>query len=241
MEEDSREARVTRRDVLKIGGAGLLAGVLLTLGGEAVVRFATQPQALRPENGEAQSAMVIPWLPDTVKRWREPIERYSKQYQIDPNLVAIIMTIESGGDPNADSGQALGLMQITPDRAHDIATKFLHKPRSTYDLHDPETAIEFGAANLRRLADEFGKSSQGPSWNQTGGLVAAWYYGGEGASITYKHGGLNAVTDQGTHNYIRYASTMWAERHDDKSFAYRYWFDQGNGQALVHNAEKYAK
>jgi soluble lytic murein transglycosylase-like protein len=235
------DIELTRRKALL--GAAVLFGAGLLVGGVGV-KSMEQPapaplSALRPEQGGAEAHLVTEWLPDTVKRWKSQIEKYSLDYEIDPNLTAIIMTIESGGDPNAQSGVATGLMQLTDARATDVAKSFLHQKVDTYDLKDPNTAIEFGVANLRHLIDEFGSSDQGPSWDKTVGLAAAGYYGGEGAAEQYRTKGLTGLTDQGTYNYVRYAVMMWRERHDDKSFTYYFWYNEGNGQALVHNAEKY--
>src|SRR6185437_8643165 len=105
----------------------------------------------------------------------------AKRYNIDANFIAIIMTMESGGYSKADSGEAQGLMQITPATAHDIATRYLKKPVSTYNLLDPQTSIEFGAAYLAELRGIYGEVDQGPSWMYTVELVAAAYNGGFGA------------------------------------------------------------
>jgi len=52
------------------------------------------------------------WKTD-VRRWQASITHYASQYQIDPNLIAAVMTMESGGNPNAVSRSgAIGLMQI---------------------------------------------------------------------------------------------------------------------------------
>ena len=233
--------KLNRRELLIATAGTILGGVVTGLAVDRLYEQADPLSPLRPENGDSESSLTIEWLPPTVKRWGPLIEKHSSDYDIDPNIVAIIMTIESGGDPLADSGVATGLMQFTDDRARDTAAKFLHAPTSTYDLKDPDTAIEFGVANIRHLIDEFGTSSQGPSWDETVRLIAAGYYGGEGAAITYRDKGLEGIHDQGTHNYIRFVSTMWKERHDDKSFTYRYWYEQSNGKALVNNAEKYKK
>ncbi len=233
---------ITRRQFMREAAAAV-AG--LGVGAVAAVAIEhgpwNNPAPLRPENGNAENQLVIKWLPPTVTRWASTIEQYSQQYQIDPNVPAIIMTIESGGDPRANSGVAKGLMQITEARAQDIAAKFLQKPVETYDLYDPDTAIEFGVANIRKLIDEFGTSSQAPTWDKTVGLVAAGYFGGEGSAREYRDKGLDGVKGQGTYNYIRYVTTMWRERYDSKSFAYRYWHDQANGEALVSQAQKYKK
>lgn len=239
MERLPLKLELSRRKML-LGAAGIFATGIIAGGfGIAAVERIPQDSALKPENGDAQANLAIEWLPTTVSRWKPQIEKHSRQYDVDPNLVAIIMTIESGGDPNADSGIATGLMQITDKRATDIASKFLDEQRQEYNLKDPDTSIELGVANIRQLVKVFGSSDQGPSWDKTVGLVAAGYNGGEGAANDYFKEGLSGLKDQETYSYVRYATTMWRERHDDKSFAYRFWYDQANGQALVKNAEKY--
>lgn len=233
-----QKSRLTRREIA-IGFIALSLGGML--GAQIERPDASLP--LKPENGEAQSTINIEWLPATVKRWKSEIEKQSSEYGIDPNLPAIIMTIESGGDPNANSGQAIGLMQIAPGTAGDIAHKFVHTPVDKYDLKNPNTSIEFGVAYIAHLIHDFGDSNQGPSWDKTVGLVAAGYNGGEeGGAKPYRDSGLaGLIGNQQTHDYVRYVTTMWDERHDDKSFALRYWLDQGNGQALITNAKKYKK
>jgi hypothetical protein len=239
MEYLKTKVRLRRREVLI--GALVLFGAGAAAGGIGVSAFERQFQELplKPEHGDAESNLTVQWLPETVSRWKPQIEKYSRNYDIDPNLTAILMTLESGGDPNASSGVANGLMQITDLRAGDINSKYLHEKRDSYDLKDPETNIEFGVANIKALVNEFGGSEQGPSWDTTVALVAAGYNGGEGAANDYFKGGLQGLKYQETYTYVRYATTMWRERHDDKSFAYRSWYDQGNGQALVRNAETY--
>ncbi|MEP7204749.1 MAG: transglycosylase SLT domain-containing protein [Candidatus Saccharibacteria bacterium] len=243
MEMFPDKLRFSRRDVL-IGALALTVGVLIESPSHSFFDQTRNMSPLAPENGEAQSTLEIEWLPDTVKRWKTLIEKFSHQYDIDPDLTAIIMTVESGGDPNAQSKYATSLMQITPDRAKDIANNFMKPPRKSYDLKDPATAIEFGVLNIRHLTDKFGNPNQGPAWDKTVGLVAAGYNGGEGVAQQYLDGGLKGLEDnKESHAYVRYVTRMWDERHDDKSFAYRAWLNplEGNGQALVNNAAKYVK
>ena len=49
---------------------------------------------LAGQNGELPA-----WMPDTVKRWQGEITKQARQYNISPQLVAIIMTLESGWVP----------------------------------------------------------------------------------------------------------------------------------------------
>jgi hypothetical protein len=232
----------TRRNVL-IGAAAFTAGILA--GGFGTHAFEHRPSdsPLKPEHGEAQSHLVIEWLPETVKRWQPQLEKYGTMYEVDPNLLAIMMTVESGGDPNANSGVAEGLMQITKGTAGDIAQRYVREPRANYDLKDPDTSIEFGAAYVRYLIGEFGNVDQAPAWDETVSLVAAGYNGGFGGAKAYRdHSwkGLEGYARE-TLNYTRYVRVMWQERHDPLSFTYYYWRDVAGGKRLVDDAEKYTR
>ncbi|HEY5442532.1 MAG TPA: transglycosylase SLT domain-containing protein, partial [Candidatus Saccharimonadales bacterium] len=154
---------------------------------------------------------------------------------IDPDMIAIIMTLESGGYAHAKSGSdAYGLMQITPPTAKDIASKFLKTPRTSYNLYDPQTSIEFGAAYLAYLRDQFGTPSQGPDWNATVELVAAGYNGGPGAANLLDEG--KGLQDAQTVVYSRNAFYMWRERHTGDSPAFDRWRDSG-GSTLINLAK----
>jgi soluble lytic murein transglycosylase-like protein len=54
-------------------------------------------------------------LPDPVVAWAPEIDRWSRAYALSADLVAVVMTIESCGDPTAVSrAGALGLFQVMP-------------------------------------------------------------------------------------------------------------------------------
>ncbi len=210
----------------------MLAGGLIVFAGVEVTNLIKAAQVpLRPES----AGITISWLPPTVQRWKDPINEMAKKYNIDPNLIAIIITLESGGYSKASSNAgAQGLMQITPPTAKDIATKYLKKPATTYDLQDPRTNIEFGTAYLAYLRKVFGESRQGPDWNSTVELIAAGYNGGPGAANSvYKGQGLK---DTQTVVYSRDAFNMWRERHASNSPTYDRWLERG-GSALVDAAK----
>ncbi len=181
--------------------------------------------------GKKENSITIPWIPTTVKRWEKPIVDMSKKYDIDPNLVAIIMTIESGGYTKALSeADAKGLMQITPPTAQDISQKFLKKSTKKYKLDDPFTNIEFGTAYLAYLRDEFGTEQQGPSWDYTAELVAAGYNGGPGAANKLEQG--KGLTDTQTVVYSRDVLNMWRERNADTSPTFDRWKERGGDELL---------
>jgi soluble lytic murein transglycosylase len=209
----------------------LLLGGLVVFTGVKVMNRISMHQPLSPET----SSVTIPWVPPTVKRWEEPIAEMSQKYQIDPNLLAIIMTMESGGYSKASSNaDAHGLMQITPPTAKDIAAKYLQKPRTTYDLNDPRTNIEFGAAYLAYLRRTFGSADQGPNWNTTVELIAAGYNGGPGAAGSLKKG--EGLRDMQTVSYSRDAYNMWRERHAAESPTFNRWMARG-GSSLIEQAK----
>lgn len=210
----------------------VMAGVAIALVGFGVAKYVHDREVpLSPETAD----ITAPWIPATVKHWQRPIDTMAKRYNIDPNLLAIIMTLESGGYAKANSGEATGLMQITPLTAKDIASKYLKHPVKSYNLYDPQTSIEFGAAYLAYLRGVFGDVSQGPSWLSTVELVAAGYNGGPGAANSlYKGEGL---TDTQTVVYSRDAFNMWRERHASNSPTYDRWLERG-GASLVAAAKQ---
>jgi soluble lytic murein transglycosylase-like protein len=217
-----------RRDVLSV-----LVGIVFASAvfGIAILVQHTQVP-LRPQTSQIDS----PWIPATVKHWEPQIDAMSKKYDVDPTLIAIIMTLESGGDPRANSGQATGLMQISPATAQDIASKYLKIPVSKYNLYDPNTSIEFGAAYLNFLRNTFGSYTQAPSYDLTAEAVGAGYNGGPGAAADLLSG--KGVVDEQTVLYSRNVFYFWRERHSSSSPAYLRWRDESGGIRLIQAAQK---
>lgn len=206
----------------------LVLGAIVALGIVAIIQLVERLQTpLAPQSPHITAS----WIPQTVKRWEQPIDANAKKYDIDPNLIAILMTMESGGYSKASSGEATGLMQITPLTAQDIARKYLKQPTKTYDLTDPNTSIEFGTAYLAYLRDTFGNYTQRPSWNSTVELIAAGYNGGPGAAYNLEHG--KGLTDTQTVVYSRDAFNMWRERFSGDSPTFDRWKERGGTTLLV--------
>lgn len=220
--------QLSRHDYFMLGiGAAI---VLVIVGVVTFLHHAQTP--LKPETGR----VTIKWLPATVTKWNSLSQEMGNKYKIDPNLIAIIITMESGGYPKAHSDAgASGLMQITDPTARDIASKYLKKPVSKYNLEDPRTNIEFGTAYLAQLRKEFGSYRQGPSWNETVELVAAGYNGGPLASNHLEQG--KGLHDTQTVVYSRDAFNMWRERHVSSSPTFDRWKERG-GQILIDAAKQ---
>ena len=92
-----------------------------------------QPTPPNPVTAEPPSLdSLSPVWPTEIQRWESLILPPANQYQIDPNLVAAVMVVESGGQPNVVSRSgARGLLQIVP----------LHGDCSTFD---PQKNIQCG-------------------------------------------------------------------------------------------------
>lgn len=85
----------------------------------------------------------------------EEIDKYSKEYGVDPKIVLAIMRVESNFNSNAESkANAKGLMQILPDTAKHIA-KLLKVDVNSVDLKDPDTNIKFGTYYIKYLMQNF--------------------------------------------------------------------------------------
>jgi hypothetical protein len=104
---------------------------------------------------------LSPIFTKEVQHWAGDIVRWSRAAEIDPNLAATVMQIESCGDPRATSRSgAMGLFQVMP-----FHFRFGENP------YNPETNALRG---LEYLARSFGKASGDPR------LALAGYNGGVG-------------------------------------------------------------
>jgi soluble lytic murein transglycosylase-like protein len=66
-------------------------------------------------NGGRSSATLAPLFTEQVDRWAEDIRRWAYQYNLDPNLMATVMQIESCGQSTVSSSAgAQGLFQVMP-------------------------------------------------------------------------------------------------------------------------------
>lgn len=86
-------------------------------------------------------------------RYQDYIILYAKKYDLNPALVASVINVESGYKKDSvSSAGAIGLMQIMPSTASEIASKLNIKE---YDLSDTKTNIEFGCYYIRYLLNRY--------------------------------------------------------------------------------------
>ncbi|HVO70560.1 MAG TPA: transglycosylase SLT domain-containing protein [Aggregatilineaceae bacterium] len=145
--------------ILIVGMVGLIVGVtaafsLSLLRGDVV----PLPPGYSPPPTPVPLGQVFT---PQVQHWRANIEKWAREYGLDPNLVATVMQIESCGDFMAGSGAgALGLFQVMPFHFTD-----------SEDAHDPDTNARRG---LEYLKDSLVQA------DGHAGLALAGYNGGHG-------------------------------------------------------------
>ncbi|CZR96456.1 MULTISPECIES: lytic transglycosylase domain-containing protein [unclassified Clostridioides] len=102
------------------------------------------------------------------KKYSEYVEKYSKEFNLDENIVYSVIKAESKFNSSAVSKkEAKGLMQLL-DITRDWGADELKL--KNVDIFDPETNIRLGCWYLNKLYKEFGKLD----------LVIAAYNGGSG-------------------------------------------------------------
>jgi len=141
--------------VLGIALAGIVAWGLSLVDEPAVV------EAAIPSTPAVATEALPDILPEPVRAWSADIMRWSAATDIPPDLIAVVMTIESCGDPLARSpAGAQGLFQVMP----------FHFQDGEHPL-DPETNAARALAYLGRGLTLAGGDV---------GLALAGYNGGHG-------------------------------------------------------------
>lgn len=144
---------------------------------------------------------IAPLFTDEVDYWARDLVRWSRQYHLDPNLLATVMQIEScGHDTVVSVAGASGLFQVMPQHFEDGENHT-----------DPETNVKRGAAWLNTCLK---------AANSDPGLAMACYNGGgivlrqpftEWASETQRYylWGLGIYTDAITHQARSQTLESW--------------------------------
>jgi soluble lytic murein transglycosylase len=86
-------------------------------------------------------------------RHEDIIRQQAAEKDLDPALIAAVIYEESGFRPRTSPAGAKGLMQITPETAHFIATKSGGTAFVLGDLATPQVNISYGSWYLRYLID----------------------------------------------------------------------------------------
>jgi hypothetical protein len=152
--------------------AALLIGLLLGWFALRADVFAAPTSDTGPSASRASGGALVPFVvkhtdglaglfTPEVQWWGDRLVRWAAQFDLDPNLAATIMQIESCGDPRAlSSAGAMGLFQVMPFHFFPTDNPF-----------DPDTNAARGLGYLRRSLDAAGGNPN---------LALAGYNGGIG-------------------------------------------------------------
>jgi soluble lytic murein transglycosylase len=85
------------------------------------------------------------------------VERNARRFGLDPLVVLAVIQVESRFDPTAVSSQrAMGLMQLQPETAKELASNLGMPWTGDELLFDPDVNVLLGCAYLSRLSERFG-------------------------------------------------------------------------------------
>lgn len=200
---------------------GLIFGayqVVRGIGDTAGAQTAGQaPESAAPAAQAANNARggggISPIFSAEVQYWADDIVRWAGQHDLDPNLVATVMQIESCGDPSALSiASAQGLFQVMP--FHFAAGE---------QMTDPDTNAARGMAYLR----EGLRISGGDA-----GLAMAGYNGGHSVI-----GRSSSTWANETQRYYVWGSGIYqdVQAGGGQSSTLQSWLNAG-GQSLCNQA-----
>ena len=108
--------------------------------------FAWKTNPIPADLPPVTSNSISPIFRIEIHYWADSISKWAAASQLDPNLVATIMQIESCGDPRArSSAGAMGLFQVMPFHFY-----------ATDDPYNPDTNAARGLAYLAKSLETGG-------------------------------------------------------------------------------------
>ena len=158
-------------------------------------------------------AVSVAWLPERITRHRAAIATAARAHAVDADLMALMILIESAGNPNAKSSHgARGLMQLMPQTARGVAQRAGLSVSEDDALYGIPLNLDLAARLLAELTLRYRGQDQALRWtlaSYNGGLRAVSRHRDEGA----------ALPDE-TARYVEVLLQLWAQRHDPRSAAY---------------------
>jgi soluble lytic murein transglycosylase-like protein len=123
--------------------------------------------ALRAHDGLDDEADRVPMLAAALgdcanrlsrkQRWSlaRIIDEESDQHGWDPLFITALVQVESGCKPTAVGGGAIGLTQMLPTTAREVARRVGYPWRGPTTLTEPAASVELGLHYLRELEEMF--------------------------------------------------------------------------------------
>jgi hypothetical protein len=180
-------------------------------GSRSEVASEAKPNLEKSAEVESQTAEPAVWWPTEVKQNWLLIQSTAREYDIDPYLVATIITEESAGKNVNNPSGATGLMQIMPATAQDIARQ---RHRANYNMTDPQQNLDFGCWLIHYLDGKYIAPSGANLNSDLGIAMLAVYYGdGEGAGELWAKNGYNPKY---LSTQAQQVTTLWQNMYRDR-------------------------
>ncbi len=163
--------------------------------------------------------------PDWLSRTVYPLEHESviraaaKKHKLDPALVAAVIYVESGFDETARSPQgAVGLMQVLPETAAQIAKETGGSAFVTADLEDPKVNVRYGTYYLRRSLDQFDGDTFAAvaAYNAGGSAVRRWEAEAEAEGHELRVGDIPYAETRAYVDSVLRVRTLYRETYGDR-------------------------
>lgn len=112
--------------------------------------FYTPGPTYAADSFQAESAALSPIFTREVQYWAVDILRWADASSLDPNLVAVVMQIESCGDPFArSSAGAMGLFQVMPFHFHTGENPYNTNTNALRGLNYLSRSLDASRGNVR--------------------------------------------------------------------------------------------
>ena len=184
--------------------------------GVSVVIQPTQDQTTTLfEISDSSTSGISPIFTKQIQHWGTEIVRWAAAASLDPNLAAVVMQIESCGDPRAVSRSgAIGLFQVMPFHFHITDNPF-----------SPDTNALRGLEYLSRSLETAGGNAR---------LALAGYNGGIGV---ISRGEWTWAAE--THRYVRYGAPIYDDARSgaESSASLEEWYGK-YGAGLCRQASR---
>ena len=175
-------------------GSGCLSGfiippLMVLIIGSLMAFFAitSSAQSMPMQAASPGSVQLSSIFTPEVQYWKTSISRWAAAAGLDPNLVAVIMQIESCGNPFARSGAgAIGLFQVMPDH-------FLSADDPTAPDTNAARGLDYLGHSLSAAGNDVRLALAG--YNGGIGLVSSGEWTWPAETVQYTYWGSSIYTD----------------------------------------------
>lgn len=142
---------------------------------------------------------------------RETIEKYAAEYGVDPLLAVAVIREESRFFPHSESHKgAVGLMQLMPETAKEVADSLGEKNFNEAELTVPENNIRYGIKYLAILQKQFSDNTilVLAAYNSGQGRVKEWL---DSEKLDLDHLQYQDIPIEETRNYVKRVLNSYAK------------------------------